>query len=137
MLRARRERTAERHALVGRVDDFGHDTSSILRLTLIEPIGPLNHPPNALENLPASPPATMILIFSGLRNLGMRCSSWSAEGLARPKCLSAIPSPALASGNNSRIGRALASWIRLRTCALLQPSRLIVSACSGEMTSRT
>src|SRR4029077_20030680 len=134
--RARREGAAERHALVGRIDNFGRlghsdlNTSSILRLPLIEPIGPLNHPPNVLENLPASPPATMILIFSGLRNLGMRCSSCSADGLARPNCLSATPSPALASCNNSRIGRALASWIRVRTCALFQPSRLIVSACS-------
>src|SRR6185437_13903514 len=143
MLRARGERAAERHALIGRIDNSdrsGHSgsvTSSIFRLTLIEPIGPLNHPPNALENFPASPPATMILIFSGLRNFGTRCSSCSADGLLRPNCLSAIPSPALASARSSRIGLALASWIRLRTCALVQPSRLIVSACSGEMTSRT
>src|SRR5216683_5312446 len=123
---ALRERAPNRHALVGWIDDhLFHDTSSIRRLTLDDPIGPETHPANTAENFPASPPATMILIFSGLRNLGIFCASCSGVGSVKPNAFGGTPSPLSAFGINSRIGRDVTSWMRARTCALLHLSRAI------------
>src|SRR6266446_9685485 len=134
--RARGEHAPNRHSLVGRIDDhLFHVTSSIRRLTLDEPIAPDTHPANTAEHFPASPPATMILIFSGLRNFGIFCASCASVGFVMPSAFSEIPSPLSSSGSSSLIGREVTSWIRARTCALLHLSRAIVSACSGEMTS--
>src|SRR5581483_10447890 len=135
---SRGKRAPYRHTLIGGINDhLFHRVSSIRRLTLDEPIGPETHPAKIAENLPPSPPATMILIFSAERNFGILCSSCSGVGSLMPKALSGIPSPHSSSGRSSRSGRAVTSWIRLRTCALLHSSRAMVSACSGEMTSKT
>src|SRR5271154_5667029 len=101
---APRERAANRHAFVGWIDDhLFHAVSSIRRLTLDDPIGPETHPANTAENFPALPPATMILISSGLRNFAIFSASRSSVGV--PSALSGIPSPLLSSRINSRSGR--------------------------------
>src|SRR5208282_886248 len=117
-VRACGERAANRHALVSRIDDhLFHAVSSIRRLTLDDPIGLETHPANTAENFPALPPATMILISSGLRNFAIFSASCSSVGV--PSAPGGIPSPLSSSRSNSRNGRDVTSWIRARTSALL------------------